>query len=883
MGTFFSGSAQVDSLVHTTSTDTALSTISDTIKIDTLTTDSIHNPTSGNGYRISEDAITQNIKFQSEDSLIFNNVDKIIELYDDARVTSSPLKLQSGFIKLDMQHNIIYAGGIKDSTGRLSEYPDMNMGKEKFRAKELKYNLQSGKGIILNSYRKQNDLYIRSEKTKFIKDGDKKILYNANGTITTCDLPVPHYGIVSHKQKVILDEIAVIGPSNIELGGIPTPLWIPFGFFPIEPGRRTGIVFPKDYEYSRQLGFGLNNVGYYFPISDYIDLIATTDIYLRGTFRIHLNSRYAKRYKYNGNISLNYSSIREEIINKKAGEISIDRIPSFGISIVHNQDQKAHPTWNFGGSVNIQSNGYKERNFNDAESVLQNSLSSNLSYTQYFYDNSVTLTAGMTHSQNTATNEISITFPNINLNVRRLFPFKNEKKIGKPKWYEGISFKYDASFKATLQTQDTLLFTQETLDKIRMGMLHEFSSDHTFNILKYIHVRPAINFSTAIYPSTVRKELIDEYKIKMDTTFDTEGNVVAIVNDTLQYGIVNEYKVGGIRMQNLFDASINLNTTLYGTIRFKKGWLRGLRHVVKPYLNMNYSPDYQKWGYINEYRTDLRPEESRLERYSIFEDGIYRGPSFNPVLGMSYGINNVFEAKIFSRKDSSEKEISLLPRLSISSSYNFIADSMKMSPINFNGNFTLFKNFSTVTFNGGFSMYKKNAEGKLVDEYLWENGNGFLRFEGFQVNVNTGFTIKQLRDLILGIGRSSSDKKKNASNVLDIFNNLRVYHTMQFTYDHIIDRDTFFISSHAVNVSGKIPLSENWNIDIGRIGYSFQQGRITYPDLGFSRDLHCWSMGLRWQPVRGSYSFYLRVDPGTLDFLKIPYQKNQFDENEAFF
>ncbi len=792
------------------------------------------------------------------------------------------MKLKAGFIRLDMETSLIHAKGITDSSAQLAQYPDMFMGEENFKAKELKYNLRKGKGIILQSYRKQNDLYIRSEKTKVIEHDHQRILYNANGIITTCSYPHPHFGIRSRKQKLILNKIAVIGPSNIEIGGIPTPLWLPFGFFPIKSGRTTGLIFPRDYEYSPELGFGLRNVGYYFPISDYMDMTLTGDIYLRGSYRVRLRTRYAKRYKYNGSVNLNFASIKHEIINREAGTISIERKPSFGISVSHRQDPKADPTRRFGGQVNIQTNSYKEDNYNDAESVLQNTLTSNLSYTQMFWDNKFTFTAGMTHSQNTSTHDIRITLPNIDLDLKRLYPFKRENSIGKEKWYEGISFKYDGKFEARLQTKDTILFTEQSLDTIQLGMLHEFSTDHTFDILKYVHVRPAMNFSSAWYPYSIRKELIDEYKIKYDTTFNDADEVIAITPDTLKYGIVKKRKIEGFQMQNLFNASISMNTTLYGTVLFKKGWLRGLRHVAKPFISMNYTPNYQRWGYIKEHLTDLRVDEAELEKYSIYEDGIFSQPAFRPTLGLSYGINNVFDAKIFSKKDSSEKNIMLLPRLSINSSYNFVADSFKMAPIKFNGNFSLFKDFSTVRFSGGFSVYKRDSLGELVDEYLWEDGSGFLRFEGLNVEVSTGFTFKQLRELIAGKEDNSTEEKKGRA-ILSIFDKLTIRHNMRLTYNKLVDRDTFYISSHEINISGSIPLSKNWNIEIGRIGYSFEQGRITYPDLGFSRDLHCWGMGLNWQPERGTYSFYLRVDPGTLDFLKLPYRKNQFDQSEAFY
>ncbi len=855
----------------------------DLIPMDSTAVDTLDMKNQPESYNISESAIQEAITFEAEDSLSFNNVEKGIELYNRAKVVSGVLKLEAGYIGLDMEDNIVHARGVPDSVGVLSQFPDMYMERENFKARELKYNLRKSKGIIISSYREQDDLYIRSAKTKFVEEGEDRVLYNADGIITSCEHPEPHYGIRSRKQKLVLDKIAVIGPSNIELGGIPTPLWLPFGFFPITAEGTTGIIFPKDYEYSPSLGFGLNNVGYYFPINDHVDLIASTDIYLRGSFRVSLESRYSKRYKYSGGARISYASIKQEIIDREAGVIKVKRSPSFGITLNHNQDQKADPTRKFGGSVNIETNNFRKDNFNDAQSVIQNSLSSNLSYSQQMFNNNATFTAGLAHSQNTATNDITLSFPNVNLNVRRLYPFKKKARIGKEKWYEGLSFKYDGEFKNTVNTKDTLLLTRKTLDTLRFGAQHKFSSDHTFNIFKYINVRPSVNFSSAWYPGSIHKELKDEYRIKHDTIRNNDGDILGIKADTLEYGIVEKTKIQGFKTQNLFNAQLALNTTLYGTLRFSKGWLRGLRHVAKPYFSFDYTPDYGKWGYFDEYVNDLRADKARNIRYSIFEDGIFSQPPNIAKLGLSYGIDNVFDAKIFSKKDSTEKNVKLLPRLGIRSGYNYIADSFKMAPVVFNGNFSLFRSLSTVTFEGGFSMYDRDSTGRVIDEYLWDNDKGYLRFEGFKVQLSTNISVRQVRDIIADAFGMKKEDKNYSDGVASVFDRLSINHHLQMAYERKIDRDTFYINSHEISIVGNIQLSPNWSINVGRIGYSFQQKRITYPDLGFTRNLHCWNMSFSWQPQRGSYNFFIGVNPGTLDFIKAPYRRNQFDPSQAFF
>ena len=402
---------------------------------------------------ISENALDEKVTFGAKDSIDFDNAENKMHLYGDAFVKYEGLELKAGYIVLNLDSNIALAQTFIDSIGKLGGQPSFSDGgSQNFKADKMRYNFKSQKGIVYGVSTTQSNLFLTGTKTKFITNeiskGDststENILYNRRAIFSTCDLPHPHYGIRSGKQKVIADKVVVAGPSNLEISGVPLPIVLPFAVFPLKQFKSTGLIFPQGYEYSPQWGFGLDGVGWYFPISDYVDLRMTGQIYWHGTWGINADSRYRKRYKYNGNLNLSYSS------RKSIGDPL--RTNSYAIRWSHNQDSKAHPTRRLSGNVNIQGNGFQSVNNNDAQSVLQQTLSSNISYSQSFPGKPFRLSANMNHSQNTQTNKVTITLPSLNFQMDRIYPFK--KKGGssgnKEKWYEKIIFPiYRSSTKST--------------------------------------------------------------------------------------------------------------------------------------------------------------------------------------------------------------------------------------------------------------------------------------------------------------------------------------------------------------------------------------------------------------------------------------------------
>ncbi|GJM32949.1 MAG: hypothetical protein DHS20C18_19500 [Saprospiraceae bacterium] len=843
--------------------------------------------------QLSKDSLDAPVQYTATDSMIYDIADKKIHLYGEGVVNYTTISVKADHIIFDWETNIVTAEGMPDSLGRLSGFPEFKDGDQEFKAERMRYNFKTRKGIVYDVTTQQGDMIVQGTKSKFVSGdpGDttsNDIVYSNDAIFTTCTHPEPHFGIRSGKQKVIPNKLVVVGPSNLEIMGVPTPLWLPFGFFPISKTRSTGLLFPRDYEYSDQWGFGLRDIGWFFPLGEHFNLSLKANIYVKGTWGLTAESQYRKRYKYNGRFSIGYDVRRSEALDGM-----INREKSFKLQLSHNQDPSAHPLNSFGGTINFQLNGYQARVYNDAQSVLNNQLSSNFSFSRNWRDKPISMSLSFNHSQNTNTNNITVNFPNFQFQTQTLYPFRRKERVGKEKWYENITMRYTGEAKSTFTGPDSTFFSQRTLDEARYGARHKANAGTSIKLLKYFNVNPNVNYEEVWYFKTIRRDFIDDPKIEIDTV-----NGI-VTRDTLTLGQINNQLIQGFQSFRTFSAGVSMNTQIFGTMLFKKGWLRGVRHVIKPSVSLGYTPSYlsEDLGWYRTVQDTLDP--TQFDRYSIFDGGIYGSPSSSgKQMALSYSINNIFEAKYFSKKDSSEKNLKLFDNIVISGNYNFAADSLKWSRINISGTTRFFKGMTTLSFRTVFDPYvnvfNKNSS-RRTSKLRWKEEGKLLQFIETNVRLNTSVTVSKIRALFQGkeeeIIENLDEEEENQrtrkrpeeTDFLSLFEQFRIAHTFVLDFEKTTGgRDTFKLSTHSLSLSGSVQLTPNWNINMGNIGYDFVSKAITYPYLGFSRDLHCWQMGLSWAPTRGTYSFYIQVKPGTLGFLRVPYDRNNADAIRAF-
>ncbi len=852
--------------------------------------------------RLSKDTIDVPIKYSARDSMEYDIANRKIYLYGGAEVTYQTLNLKAGYIEFDWESGIVTAEGRVDSIGRTVEIPEFADGDQQFKSQRMRYNFDNQKGVIYDVSTTQQNLYVLGEKSKFVRReverGDsiatEDIIYSQDAIFTTCNHPQPHYGIRSKKQKVIPGKLVVVGPSNLELGGVPTPLWLPFGFFPVTETRSQGIIFPRDYEYSPQWGFGLRDVAYYIPISDYMDLTVSGDIYLKGTWGLSLAANYRKRYRYNGSASLGFSSRRTE---NNEGQVSFQN--SYALRVSHNQDSRAHPTRKLGGSINIQTNGFQQLNQNDANSVLQGQLSSNFSYSQIFPGKPYNLSVSFNHSQNTRTGDINISFPTVNFATQTMYPLKRQERIGQERWYERIAVRYRGEARNSLTAKDTTLFTQQTLREAQFGARHDATLNTSFKVFKYFSVNPNVSYEEVWNFKSIERDFVPNLEIEQDTIFNPiDSTDFTVVSDTLRFGDVDVDTLFGFRPTREFTASVGVNTQIFGTLLFKKGWLRGVRHVVKPSVSFNYTPDYTNPS-LEYYKSYVRQTDAMdfdTIQYSVFEGGIYGSPSRSgEQMSLSYAINNIFEAKYFSKKDSTEQRFKLFDNIYIRGNYNFAADSLNWSQVSVSGTTRLFKGISTLNVNARWDPYDANENGQRVNQLYWRTQSSLLRFVDASFRLTTRLTVRQIRELFNREDESSNNRQQidgprergqqeeapktlaQQESLLDVFENFSLSHNFNLDLRRINGRDTLIVSTHAINVNGNLQLTPNWSIRVGNFGYDFRSNQFTYPAFGFVRNLHCWQMSFDWFPTRNTYNFSLFVRDNPLSFIRIPYGQNNAD------
>lgn len=866
---------------------------------------------------ISEQKIDEKIEHGAVDTQWVDVINNQIHLIGDAYVKYQDNEIKAGYIIFDFIKKEAFAQSLVDQKGKQSGVPTFTSSNQEFKYKKMKFNFETQKGIVYEAFTQQGEYYVHGAVTKFVSKASDSLIvddvvFNKNSLLTTCNHPHPHYGIRSTKLKLIPDKLAVIGPSRLEIGGIPTPLFIPFAFMPMIQGQRSGIIFggQQGFELSEQLGFGFREIGYYWALNDYMDLRVVGDIYSRGSYGIRLASNYAKRYKFRGNVQFGYSAQFNEV----EGNFDRNENRSFTFGLSHNQDAKAHPYLTIGGNLRFTTNDFDRNNYNDAQSQLENIITSNfrISHTLPSID-ALSLNITIGHSQNTRTRKIDFTMPSVELRMKTIYPFKKKQRSGKEKWYEKFNLRYNSQLKNFVSTRDTILFRAETLDRLQTGMSHTAQVGASFNVLNYFQLSPSINYDEYWVLKTLEREYDPTDEISTDPFTNEMDTVRTIVQDNFNNGFAR---------YNEFRTSINLSTNLFGTVLFSKGKLRGLRHTMKPSIGLTFTPSTER--YIKMVRNSERDSLS-FQEYTEFDGGIFRSP--NPgekQMAMTYAITNNIEGKYYSKKDSTEKKFKIFNSINVGGNYNFVADSLKWSRVSMRGNASLLGRISNLTVSATFDPYIEQNN-RRVNKTVWSEKKRPIRFENFSSTLSTRFTVKDIRaffdkrrekkeeefeeeevdeNLLLDqmenelrnqpFGSTQRDQffledeleKKDVNeeeqdqqmSLLDVLDRFSINHVIEYRVESFDDITESNIRTNSLRMSGRIALTENWDINVGNFSYDFVNKRFVYPSIGFSRDLHCWNMRFDWQPARGTFNFFIAVKSSQLGgFLKYNYGRTQYD------
>ena len=778
---------------------------------------------------ISEDKIEEQVISSAQDSIDYDIEHNKVFLYNNAEIKYGSITLRAAYIELDSDKNIVFAKSlVNDSTGDKYGFPVFTEDGKSFTSKEITYNFNTKKGIIKEVRTQEGDSYILGEK---VKKNPDDVVYTSKGRYTTCDAEIPHFSIKANKIKTIPNKKIITGPAVLEFGGVPTPLAIPFGFFPNQKKQSSGIIFPFYGESSNQ-GFFLRNGGYYFAISDYMDLSIIGDIYTKGSWNLKANSNYKKRYRYQGNFNLSYSSLKNG--NPLVGNNTDKR--DFFIRWKHQQDAKANLNRRFSANINAGSSSYQQNNSFSDKDYLSNTFQSNLSYSRNW--KSSALSMNLRHSQNTLSKQVDLSLPEVAFNLNRFYPLKRFNKSNKPKWYDKLSVNYSSNFKNTISIADSLLFQPSTLTKFRNGIVHNIPVSTSLTAFKYFNLSPSFSYRERWYFDRTEKQWIDN-QLNTDT-------------------------VNGFYRAFNYSYSLSVSTKLYGMFNFNGKKVKAIRHVLSPSVSLSYSPDFSanNFNFFDEVQIDSL---GNTQQYSYYQNGIYGSPRSQSNGSMRFSLGNILEMKTLSKDTINPiKKIKLLEGLNVSTSYNFLADSMQFSNVLINGRTRLFNKFD-ITFSSTYDPYQ-NINGSRVNKYYFSDTYLPARLTNASTSLNfrlNGGAKKEENDITHWLDYVD----------FDIPWNLSVNYTMNYNKQSITQK-----LNQSLNFSGDLKLTDKWKIGFNS-GYDFDAKDLSYTSLNIYRDLHCWEMLVKWIPFgfRQSYNFTIRVKASVLQDLKWEKKKDWYD------
>lgn len=857
-----------------------LRSVCDTILSDTLLLpDSLAVSSDSIKDKKKKDAIDAPVYYECTDSMVWSRAGNAY-LYGSSKVTYDNVELTADVITMNMDSSVVHANGRPDSTGVMVGLPIFKDGSTPYESDRMSYNFKSKKGFISNVYTQQGDGFIMGGKAK--KDS-ADVFYSEDGKYTTCDAEHPHFYIQLTRAKVRPKKDVVSGPLYLVIEDVPLPLALPFGYFPFTSSYSSGIIMPT-YGDEMERGFYLREGGYYFAISDKLDLRLTGEIYTKGSWGLGAASTYAKRYRYSGNIDFNYLVTKEG--EKGLPDYAVGK--NFRLQWSHRQDPKAHPNSNFSASVNFATASYERANLNSLYNPILNSQSmrtSSVSYSHTFPNIGLTISTTMNIAQNIQDSTLSLTLPNLSVSLSKKYPFKRKKRAGDERWYEKISLSYSGQMSNSISTKEDKVFDSNLMRDWKNGFKHYIPVSATFQLFDVINITPSFNYTERWYLK------------KVNQRWDDASN--SVVRDTIN---------GFNRVYN-YNFSISANTTLYGFYQpagfLKKSRIHTIRHVFKPSISFTYAPDFgdHRYGYYDSYVYTDKNGEVRTVEYSPYQNSLYGIPGKGKTGSISFSVSNNVEMK-WRTKNDSLKKISIIDELGASISYNMAAKTRPWSNLSTRLRLKLSKNY-TFSLNATWATYAYtfNENGQVVvgDRTEWSYGR-FGRFQGMSQNISYTFnnkTYDKIKKWLFGedeeekgadgiieddveksldkkddsresLRNSKAKKSKDAEVDEDGYMRFKFPWSLTVSYGIIMAENTAakinvktmrypYKFTQNLNVSGNIGISDNWNINFTS-GYNFEFKKLTTTMLNISRDLHCFEMscGIVLSPY-ASFNFSFRA------------------------
>ena len=812
-----------------------------------------------------EPLLLDKVKRHANGYIKINQKEKKIYMYDGAELYYQDVELKSGIIVLDYKKNEVSAGRIIDSLGNLSQAPFFKQGSDEVYPDSLRFNFKTKKAIIWNSRSDQEGMNVKASATK--KQNDS-VYYLKNAKITTAlDVDNPEYYIRVRTAKFVPQKKMIAGLSNLYIADVPTPIFLPFAYFPMSKKRETGFIFPTIGENFNR-GYFIQNGGYYFVINDNLDLAMLGDYYTNGSYGFRIENNYNKRYKFRGNFSFRY----ENLINGERGLPGYNKSTIFNLRWSHSKDSKSNPNSRFSSSVNLGTSSYFRESLNQINTTnfLNNTLSSSISYSRTFpkYP-SVNLSLSATHSQNTRTKSVNMTLPSLTASMERIYPFVKRNAVKKG-IFQNINFQYSMRGDNRINSDDETISQKGLFYGAKSGIQHNIPISTNFKIAKHFNFSLGGNYSEVWTNQTIRK-------------FDY---------DLLSESIPAQDTINGFDRFSKYNYSASVGTTLYGVFNFnKQNRLQSIRHVLNANVSYSNQPGFEK--YYDEYIIDAF---GNTRTYSRFDGGLYGTPGNRKSSSVGITLRNTVEAKVKDDEkndDEDFKKIKILNNLNFTTNYNIVADSLNWSPVRMSTVVPLFDNKLSLNIGATFDPYALNEEkNRKINKFSINNNGPLFRMTSANMNWGYNFSSKNNKNKernqqsnIPGMNikkgldedRNSlikppelEDKKEEKSTKSDLYITeipwtLNLRHSLTYL-NNFQQRE---ISNNSIMASANVGLTPKWNINISS-GYDFKNKGITYTNLGINRDLDSWEMNISWTPFgyRESWYFFIGVKSGLLRDLK---------------
>jgi len=815
----------------------------------------------------------------------FSNGQRKMYYWGDVEVSYDNIKLKADYMEYDMSTGTVFARGTYDSLSKeWKGQPEMTQGGQTFNMEEVRYNFNTRKARITNMITKEDDGILHGKNIKMMPD---KSINITKGKYTVCDLEHPHYYLKLSTAKVVTkpSQKTVFGPAHIVVEDVDLPIGIPFGFIPKRPDRATGLLMPSFGEENAR-GFYLRDAGMYFVLGDYFDMSLTGDYYTLGSWAANLNSRYMVKYKFSGNLAVNYSVDQ----TGEKGSTDFFQSKNFGVRWSHSQDSKAHPGTSFSASVNFSSPSNSRYNSHSVSEALQNQISSSVSYSKN-WNGKFNLSVNALHSQNSRDSSYSFTLPNVTFSVSTFYPFKIKNRVGKERFYEKFALGYNTSLQNKINFKASEFGEPGFMDKFQNGMAHNFSIKlPDFTLFKYLNVAPNVSYG------------MNWFFRKSEAYFDPETNSVKTEMGK---------QFGTFGATHNYSGSVSMSTRLYGMYNFGKFHkVQALRHVISPSVSMSFSPEKGKafngWRTLN-YIDTLGVQKSY--DYNIYQGQINSAPGKGRSATMSISIGNNLEAKVRDMSDTTgkgSKKVKILDQLNISTGYNFLADSLKMNNVGISMSTSIFGKLG-INGNMNFDPYAINERGQRVNKYnIVENG---VPLRLTNVSGSLSYSLSGKGTVKGNDGSNSSGGEGGSGNAADYYRRIYyhpltgeyipggwLYYTnpnvpwsVNFNYNFSMNRSYSYANNllskkdnitQTLGVQGNVQLTPKMSIQ-AQSGWDFTAMKMTTTQFSFRYDLHCFNISVSWVPsgMYQSYSFLISANAAALaDLLRFKKSTSYWDK-----